>query len=177
MTLLQQTENAMLTRLREMAEKSQTDIRALKKDEISQSSRGSLRYTIATLPTPTADMIGWHAYVTDGLKPGEVSGTGCEMVCDGTAWVLPSSQLATSALTATSATSAASATLSASVPVYTFAGLPTPSVGLLGYVACVSNGRKSGETAGNGTGVMVVCLNGSGGYLWRLTSDYSAVTA
>lgn len=66
-----------------------------------------------------------------------------------------------------------------SVPAYTLAAAPTNSDGGLGtgtsYVtlAWISNGRKSGEGAGAGTGVLAVFQSSSNEWL-RLT-DYSAV--
>lgn len=66
-----------------------------------------------------------------------------------------------------------------SVPAYTLADAPDNSDGGLGtgvsYVtlAWISNGRKSGEGAGLGTGVLAVFQSSSNQWL-RLT-DYSAV--
>lgn len=103
MTLLEQTEQSMMTTLREMIKKQGDAVRDLKKREVSQATRAVQRILYADLPTPSSDYEGWEY--------------------------------------------------------------------------CVTNGRKSGESAGAGTGVHVMCLNGSGGYQWRLTSDYSVVTA
>lgn len=69
--------------------------------------------------------------------------------------------------------------ISDSVPAYTLAAAPTNADGGLGdgtsYVtlAWISNGRKSGEGAGAGTGVLAVFASGSNQWL-RLT-DYTAV--
>ena len=53
---------------------------------------------------------------------------------------------------------------------YAVAGLPA---GLNGALAFASNGRKLGEAAGAGTGVMAVFSNGS----WRRLSDDSIVAS
>jgi len=55
-------------------------------------------------------------------------------------------------------------------PRYTVAALPA---GVVSAIAFATNGRKTGETAGNGTGVLVVYSNGA----WRRLSDDSAVAA
>lgn len=50
---------------------------------------------------------------------------------------------------------------------FAVADLPTPSVARAGWIAFATDGRKSGEGAGNGTGVPVYCGdNGAGTYLW-----------
>lgn len=66
------------------------------------------------------------------------------------------------------------------VPAYTFAGLPTLAGGGLGdglsYVtlAWVSNGRKSGEGAGAGTGVLAVYNAPTN--TWLNVDGYVAIT-
>jgi hypothetical protein len=54
---------------------------------------------------------------------------------------------------------------------YTVLGLPASATE--GTFAFASNGRKSGETAGNGTGVPVYFSNGA----WRVFSTDAAVMA
>lgn len=68
-----------------------------------------------------------------------------------------------------------------SIPAYTVANLPTAANGGLGngtsYVtlAWASNGRKSGEGVGAGTGVLCVYQSSLG--QWLRTSDYTQVVA
>lgn len=52
---------------------------------------------------------------------------------------------------------------------YTFANLPDPNIA--GRMAVVTNGRKSGEGAGNGTGVLAVVLELSGTLQWVNADD------
>lgn len=54
---------------------------------------------------------------------------------------------------------------------YVVIGLPTTAIE--GQQAYATNGRKSGESAGNGTGVPVYYSNG----VWRVYSTDAAVTA
>lgn len=75
-------------------------------------------------------------------------------------------ELAGHAVTSDSSTSA---TTASQVPAYTFAGLPTP--GTPGRHAFVTDGRKIGEGAGLGTGV-VAYDDGAG---WYRASDDSVV--
>lgn len=56
------------------------------------------------------------------------------------------------------------------LPTYTVSGLPTSGVV---RVAFASNGRKAGESAGNGTGVMVYY----DGTAWRACDTSSTVAA
>lgn len=67
-----------------------------------------------------------------------------------------------------------------SVPAYTLASAPDNSDGGLGTgasyatLAWISNGRKSGEGVGAGTGVLAVFQ--SSGNQWLRLTDYTAVT-
>lgn len=56
------------------------------------------------------------------------------------------------------------------VPTFKVANLPSPTVG---RIAFASNGRKSGEGAGAGTGVQVY----ADGTAWRRVSDDTTVAA
>ena len=59
---------------------------------------------------------------------------------------------------------------------FTVANLPTPSATRAGWIAFATDGRKSGEGAGNGTGVPVYCGdNGAGTYLWLTYYDNAEV--
>jgi hypothetical protein len=68
-----------------------------------------------------------------------------------------------------------------SLPAFTVANLPTAANGGLGNgstyatILWASNGRKSGEGAGVGTGVLVVWQASLG--QWLRTSDYTQVVA
>ncbi|MBA3867789.1 MAG: hypothetical protein H0X30_01395 [Anaerolineae bacterium] len=68
-----------------------------------------------------------------------------------------------------------------STPAFTVANLPTAANGGLGNgssyatILWASNGRKSGEGAGTGTGVLVVWQASLG--QWLRTSDYTQVLA
>lgn len=68
-----------------------------------------------------------------------------------------------------------------SIPAFTVATLPTAATGGLGnnlsYATLLwaSDGRKSGEGAGLGTGVLVVWQNSLG--QWLRTTDYTQVVA
>jgi hypothetical protein len=56
---------------------------------------------------------------------------------------------------------------------YTVATLPIPSAARVGWLALATDGRKAGEGAGDGTGVLVYCADdGTGDYVWlRSSSD------
>lgn len=66
------------------------------------------------------------------------------------------------------------------IPAYAFADLPTVgladgSAGSYITILWVSDGRKSGESAGNGTGVLAIYDAASGDWL-RVGADYDVVT-
>jgi hypothetical protein len=65
-----------------------------------------------------------------------------------------------------------------SLIVYAYADLPTPVAQMVGWKAYVTDGRRSGEGAGAGNGVEVVCGYDtvSADYRWLRTDDYSEVT-
>lgn len=170
----------MMGKMRGQIDNLAKQVREQQHNEIAQTARALKRYVFAELPTADSTLTGYKVYVTDGLKPGESSGagTGCEMVCDGTDWVLASAALSTAALTATSATSATTATTAYSVPVYAnLAAAPSPTVDIRGYMAFFPTARKSGETAGNGTGVLAIVMYETTAldYRWVRSTDYTEI--
>ena len=59
---------------------------------------------------------------------------------------------------------------------YAVADLPTPTVNKHGWLAIATDGRKSGEGVGVGTGCPVWCGdNGSGSYKWLTFYDNSEI--
>jgi hypothetical protein len=65
-----------------------------------------------------------------------------------------------------------------SAMVRTFADLPTAEATKVGWIAFVSNGRKSGEGVGSGSGVLAYCAetgSGTGVYRWFRFSDDTQV--
>lgn len=72
------------------------------------------------------------------------------------------------------------AEVSDSIPAYAYVSLPTAANGGLGtgttYItlAWVTDGRKPGEGAGTGTGILAYWDNAAG--VWKRLSDYTAVT-
>lgn len=64
------------------------------------------------------------------------------------------------------------------IPAYAFANLPASGLGNgTGYItlAWVTNGRKAGESAGNGTGVLAIYNNATSTWK-RVGEDYNDVT-
>lgn len=170
----------MMDRMAAVNQNTDRRLKEVERAEIIPAARALLRYTTATLPTPDSNMIGWKVFVTDALKPGESSsGTGAEMVCadgsGGVQWRLASAELATLAVTATTAVSA---NTGYSVPLYgSLAVAPAPSLSTRGQMGLFPTGRKSGEGAGLGTGVLAVIMFevAAGDYRWVRTTDFTAV--
>lgn len=60
---------------------------------------------------------------------------------------------------------------------YALSELPTASSDLEARIVFVTDGRRSGQTAGNGSGCIAICAKetGSSTYNWLRTDDYSVV--
>lgn len=125
----------------------------------SEYTGGVERRAIADFPP---NMAGRLSYGSDASRP--FGGTGSLFFNDGTTWV--------DLLSVTT-----SAIVAYGLPVYLFVNLPSPPTITAGVqpIAYVSNGRKSGEGAGAGTGVPVFWNTSTN--QWLCFHDNSVVTA
>jgi hypothetical protein len=129
-----------LTALRDRIVQLEKRLDRADKQPRSEYTGGVERRVIASFPP---DMAGRLIYGIDGTRP--LSGTGVLYYNDGTNWVSVFEQ----------ASDSITAQVAYGFPVYAFVNLPAPPTITTGIqpIAYVSNGRKSGEGPGAGTGV------------------------
>jgi len=173
-------QSRMVNKMRQQVDDLSKRVREQQHNEVAQTARALKRYTLADLPTADSTLTGYMVWVTDGQNPDENTGagTGCLMICDGTDWVWPSAQLASSANTAGTADYAGQATNALSVPTYAnLAAAPTPTIAYRGYMGFFPTARKAGEAADDGTGVLAIVMYETTAldYRWVRSTDYTEI--